>query len=122
VIKPGSVGGRALRGQLEELYRTRYERFLRVALAIVGDDADARDAVQEMWAKLGGIALVIVIVGWTLARVRFLAARLRAWWQSARSGTSTEQPILWTLGLARPEAVSMQLDERARADMSRSDR
>jgi hypothetical protein len=35
-MKPGSVGGRALRGQLEELYRTRYERFLRVALAFAG--------------------------------------------------------------------------------------
>jgi len=59
----------------------------------------AVDAVQEMWAKLGGIALVVVIVGWTVARFRFLIARLRAWWQATRSGTSPEQPTLWTLGL-----------------------
>jgi uncharacterized membrane protein len=61
------------------------------------------DAVQEMWAKLGGIALVIIIVGWTLARFRFLIARLAAWWQSARSGAPSEQPTLWTLSLTRPE-------------------
>lgn len=60
------------------------------------------DAVQEMWAKLGGIALVVVIVGWTVARFRFLIARHAAWWQSARSGAATEQPTLWTLGVARP--------------------
>ncbi len=60
-------------------------------------------AVQEMWAKLGGIALFVVIVGWTLARFRFLTARLRTWWQSARSGAPIEQPTLWTIGLARPD-------------------
>ena len=59
----------------------------------------ATDAVQEMWAKLGGIALVVVIVGWAVARFRFLIARLAAWWQATRSGTSPEQPTLWTLGL-----------------------
>lgn len=62
----------------------------------------ATDAVQEMWAKLGGIALVVVIVGWTVARFRFLLARLAAWWQSTRSGVHIEQPTLWTLGIARP--------------------
>jgi uncharacterized membrane protein len=56
-------------------------------------------AVQEMWAKLGGIALVVVIVGWAVARFRFLIERLGAWWQSVRSGTPSEQPTLWTLGL-----------------------
>jgi hypothetical protein len=55
--------------------------------------------VEAMWAKLGGIALVIVIVGWAIARFRFLTTRLRAWWQAARSGTPAEQPTLWTLGL-----------------------
>ncbi len=56
-------------------------------------------AVQEMWAKLGGIALVVVIVGWAVARFRFLIERLGVWWQSVRSGTPSEQPTLWTLGL-----------------------
>lgn len=67
-----------------------------------GARVPSTDAVQEMWAKLGGIALVVIIVGWTLARVRFLRTRLTAWWRSVRSGTPTEQPTLWTLGLARP--------------------
>lgn len=60
-------------------------------------------AVQEMWAKLGGIALFVVIVGWGIARFRFLIARLGAWWHAARSGAPAEQPVLWTLGLVRPE-------------------
>lgn len=64
-----------------------------------GARVPATDAVQEMWAKLGGIALVVVIVGWVVARFRFLIARFAAWWQATRSGTSPEQPTLWTLGL-----------------------
>ncbi|MDQ2783758.1 MAG: hypothetical protein M3Y58_02010 [Chloroflexota bacterium] len=61
------------------------------------------DAVQEMWAKLGGIALFVVIVGWAVARFRFLIARMQSWWQATRTGASPEQPMLWTLGLTRPE-------------------
>jgi uncharacterized membrane protein len=80
----------------------------------------ARDAVQEMWAKLGGIALFIVIVGWMLARSRFLIDRLRAWWQATRAGIPTEQPTLWTLGLTQPAALSMQPDELARTTASQS--
>ena len=64
-----------------------------------GARVPATDAVQEMWAKLGGIALVVVIVGWAVARFRFLIARLRTWWQATRSGLPVEQPTLWTLGL-----------------------
>lgn len=79
-------------------------------------------AVQEMWAKLGGVALVVVIVGWMVARARFLTARLRAWWQAVRSGTSAEQPTLWTLGLSRPEAVSTYSDGMVPAEMSGSHR
>ncbi len=67
-----------------------------------GTRAPAGGAVQEMWAKLGGIALVLIIVGWLIARFRFLTARLRAWWQAVRTGTPVEQPVLWTLGLTRP--------------------
>lgn len=126
---PGAIGYLALGGALVVCIvltgyyggRLVYDHGVGVS-ELQGARIPARDAVQEMWAKLGGIALVIVIVGWALARSRFLIARLQAWWQSARSGTSTEQPTLWTLGLARPEAVAMQLDEIVRADMSRSDR
>jgi uncharacterized membrane protein len=67
--------------------------------ALQGARVPAPDAVQEMWAKLGGIALVVIIAGWTIARFRFLTVRLRAWWQTTRSGAPSEQPILWTLRL-----------------------
>jgi RNA polymerase sigma-70 factor (ECF subfamily) len=38
-------------GALEELYRRRYRRFLRVALALLGEPEQARDAVQEAFAR-----------------------------------------------------------------------
>jgi RNA polymerase sigma-70 factor, ECF subfamily len=37
--------------ELEALYRARYRRFLRVATAIVGDEAAGHDAVQEGFAR-----------------------------------------------------------------------
>ncbi len=36
---------------IEEVYRRRYSRFLRVARATLGDDDRARDAVQEAFAR-----------------------------------------------------------------------
>jgi RNA polymerase sigma-70 factor, ECF subfamily len=40
-----------LNGQLETIYRRRYRHFLRVATAIVGDEASGHDAVQEGFAQ-----------------------------------------------------------------------
>jgi RNA polymerase sigma factor (sigma-70 family) len=40
-----------LTGQLEIAYRRRYRQFLRVATAIVGDEAAGHDAVQEGFAQ-----------------------------------------------------------------------
>jgi RNA polymerase sigma-70 factor, ECF subfamily len=37
--------------ELEIIYRLRYRRFLRVATAILGDEASAHDAVQEGFAQ-----------------------------------------------------------------------
>ena len=37
--------------ELEALYRARYRQFLRVATAIVGDEAAAHDAVQDAFAR-----------------------------------------------------------------------
>jgi RNA polymerase sigma factor (sigma-70 family) len=37
--------------ELETLYRTRYRQFLRVAIALVGEEAAAHDAVQEGFAR-----------------------------------------------------------------------
>ena len=36
---------------IEEVYRRRYARFLRVATALAGDRERARDAVQEAFAR-----------------------------------------------------------------------
>jgi RNA polymerase sigma-70 factor (ECF subfamily) len=38
-------------GEFEEVYRRRYRQFLRVATAILGDEATAHDAVQDGFAK-----------------------------------------------------------------------
>src|SRR5258708_5651988 len=38
-------------GELEGLYRGRYRYFLRVATAIVGDEASGHDAVQDGFAR-----------------------------------------------------------------------
>jgi uncharacterized membrane protein len=58
---------------------------------------DEGGQVFEMWAKLGGIALVVVIAGWFIARFRFLMSHFAAWRAATRAGTRTECPILWTL-------------------------
>jgi RNA polymerase sigma-70 factor (ECF subfamily) len=38
-------------GELEDLYRGRYPHFLRLATAIVGDEASGHDAVQDGFAQ-----------------------------------------------------------------------
>ena len=43
---------RRLVGELESLYRNRYRQFLRVAIAIVGDETAAHDVVQESFARV----------------------------------------------------------------------
>lgn len=40
-----------LDGELEDVYRRRYRQFLRVATAILGDEATAHDAVQDGFAQ-----------------------------------------------------------------------
>ena len=40
-----------LRDELEAVYRHRYRQFLRVATAILGDEASGHDAVQEGFAQ-----------------------------------------------------------------------
>jgi RNA polymerase sigma factor (sigma-70 family) len=43
--------GDSLRDELEEVYRSRYRQFLRVATAIAGDEASGHDAVQDGFAQ-----------------------------------------------------------------------
>jgi RNA polymerase sigma-70 factor (ECF subfamily) len=38
-------------GEIERIYRARYGRFLRVAVAILGDEPGGHDAVQEGFAR-----------------------------------------------------------------------
>jgi RNA polymerase sigma-70 factor (ECF subfamily) len=45
------VDRRRLIPELETLYRERYRQFLRVAIAIVGDEAAAHDVVQEAFSR-----------------------------------------------------------------------
>ena len=45
------VNRRKLIRELEVLYRSSYRRFLRVAVAIVGDESLGHDAVQEAFAR-----------------------------------------------------------------------
>jgi RNA polymerase sigma-70 factor, ECF subfamily len=40
-----------VRDELEAVYRTRYRQFLRVATAILGDEASGHDAVQEGFSQ-----------------------------------------------------------------------
>jgi RNA polymerase sigma factor (sigma-70 family) len=42
---------RPFTGDLEDLYRTRYRHFLRIATAVVGDEAGGHDAVQDGFAQ-----------------------------------------------------------------------
>jgi RNA polymerase sigma-70 factor, ECF subfamily len=43
--------GEPLNSELEALYRRRYRHFLRVATAILGDEASGHDAVQEGFSQ-----------------------------------------------------------------------
>ena len=43
--------GELLTGELEAVYRRRYRHFLRVATAILGDEASGHDAVQEGFSQ-----------------------------------------------------------------------
>jgi uncharacterized membrane protein len=95
VLLTGYVGGQMV-----------YEHGVGVARLQGAPVAGEGGAVFEMWAKLGGIALVVVLAGWAIARFRFLRARFGAWWAATRSGTPNEQPRLWTLGVHRPEIPS----------------
>ena len=53
--RPGSLIDAARRGDegaFESLVRSRLERTYRIALATLGSEADARDAVQETWVAV----------------------------------------------------------------------
>lgn len=45
------AGDGPLTGELEAVYRRRYRQFLRVATAILGDEAAGHDAVQDGFAR-----------------------------------------------------------------------
>jgi RNA polymerase sigma factor (sigma-70 family) len=94
------VSKRELRNELEDLYRSRYERFLRVALGIVGEDAAAKDAVQEGFARalkgLHAFAGGGSFEGWVWRIVVNAALAVRA----------DQLPLADSSELASPEAPS----------------
>lgn len=53
--------------------------------------------VSQMWARLGGIALLLVIAVYPIARFRWLRSHYAAWRTATRAGTPPEHPRLWTL-------------------------
>jgi RNA polymerase sigma factor (sigma-70 family) len=71
-----------LEHELEELYRSGYERFVRVAWAITGGELDARDAVQEAFVRalkgLGGFSGEGALEGWVWRIVVNAALAIRA--------------------------------------------
>ncbi len=54
--------------------------------------------IGEMWAKLGGVALLIVVAGNFIYFQKTLRERFARWQNASRASTPTEQPTLWTLG------------------------
>jgi uncharacterized membrane protein len=77
---------------------------------------DEGGQVYEMWAKLGGIALVVVIAGWFAARLRFLMTHFAAWRAATRAGTLTERPTLWTLAWGTPDPSDVAGESSLRAE------
>ena len=70
--------------------RMVYEQGVAVAVAPAMPAAAVGSDVSQMWARLGGIALIVVIVGYAIARFRTLRTR----------ATSSH---LWTLALERED-------------------
>src|SRR5579871_153173 len=68
--------------ELEQLYRSGYERFLRVAWAITGREPDARDAVQEGFVRalkgIGGFSGEAPLEGWVWRIVVNAALAIRS--------------------------------------------
>lgn len=86
------MGKRKLRAELERLYVERYDKFLRVGLAIVGEEAGARDAVQDGFANA------------LRAAARFEGDEVEGWvWRivvrSALTVRRRQQPIADNFGL-----------------------
>lgn len=74
----------SLTGELEDVYRRRYRKFLRVATAILGEEATAHDAVQEGFAQslraqssFRGEGPLEAWVWWTVVNASLAARRRR---------------------------------------------
>ena len=86
----GRVAQRRSSAELEAVYRNRYDHFVRVAAAVIGDGEQGRDAVQAAFAvairkrrsfgfrAVGGAALAIAVNGAAAGEAATGAAARRA--------------------------------------------
>jgi RNA polymerase sigma-70 factor, ECF subfamily len=96
----------ALVDEIEQIYRTEYRRFLRVAIGILRDEERAVDAVQEAFATA------------VQKRRAFRGdGPLEAWiWRMVVNGALKERGKPRPLGLVEREALQAPLDRSAERD------
>jgi RNA polymerase sigma factor (sigma-70 family) len=114
-----------LTGDLEDLYRGRYPHFLRVATAIVGDEASGHDAVQDGFAQAfreqqsfrgeGPLEAWVwrTVVNAALAARRRRAARREApeaAWMAKANGRADESAVrTWVAALPERQRLAVYL-------------
>jgi RNA polymerase sigma factor (sigma-70 family) len=114
---------------IEQMYRSRYARFLRLAVALSGDVDRGRDAVQEAFARAlrsrrdfrGGSLdgwLWRTLVNVCLQEKRHLAEPLLAPPEAETNGASTDWPELRALIALLPERQRLVLFLRYYADLN----
>ena len=114
---------------IEQVYRDGYRRYLRLAVAMLGDDDRGRDAVQEAFARAlrsrGDLRRVESLHGWlwrTLVNVcrieiRRPVALLEEPGEPGRNGHAEEWPEVRALIAALPERQRLVLFLRHYADL-----
>jgi RNA polymerase sigma factor (sigma-70 family) len=124
-----SLSDAELVAAIEQCYRSGYPRFLRLAIAVLADRDEGRDAVQESFARAlrSGRQLrrIESLNGWLwrtllnvcLAEKRDRAERLAAGHEPAANGQPVEWPEVRTAVAALPERQRLVLFLRHYADL-----
>jgi RNA polymerase sigma-70 factor (ECF subfamily) len=114
---------------IEQAYRDSYRRFLRVAVAVLGDLERGRDAVQETFVRAlcsrGDLRSIESLDGWLwrtltnvcLAEKRHPLDRLDVSVQAATNGHADELPEVRAMVAALPERQRVVLFLRHYADL-----
>jgi RNA polymerase sigma factor (sigma-70 family) len=116
---------------IEQVYRLRYARFLRLAVSLLGDIDRARDAVQESFARAirsrkefrGGSVdgwLWRTLVNVCLIEKRHLDEPLLIYPESESNGGSGDWPEVRALIAALPERQRLVLFLRYYADLNQA--